>query len=374
MVKSGIAPPQWLLEITGEKNLWVVEVFAVVLITTIVALALRVILNRLLTQAGKTKNVWDDTLIEAAIKPVRWLVWLVGLSWAADLAAVQAEGSLLQAVEPIRQVGVVVLLAWFIVRFISRAEINLTDPKIHADPMDRTTVSAVGKLLRISVLITSGLVILQTMGYSVSGILAFGGVGGLAVGLAAKDLLANFFGGFMVYMDRPFKVGDWIRSPDRKIEGTVEDIGWRVTRIRTFDKRPLYVPNAIFTQISIENPSRMDNRRIYETIGLRYDDVGKVALIIEDVKAMLKEHTEIDQAQTMIVNFNAFAPCSLDFFVYTFTKTVNWVHFHEIKQDIMLKILDIIEQRGAECAFPTSTLHIPEAVAINANLPEPASV
>jgi len=374
MVKSGIAPPQWLLEITGEKNLWVVEVFVVVLITTIVALALRVILNRLLTEAGKTKNVWDDTLIEAAIKPVRWLVWLVGLSWAADLAASQAEASLLQAVEPIRQVGVVVLLAWFIVRFIIRAEVNLTDPKIHADPMDKTTVSAVGKLLRISVLITSGLVILQTMGYSVSGILAFGGVGGLAVGLAAKDLLANFFGGLMVYMDRPFKVGDWIRSPDRKIEGTVEDIGWRVTRIRTFDKRPLYVPNAIFTQISIENPSRMDNRRIYETIGLRYDDVGKVALIVADVTAMLKEHKEIDQAQTLIVNFNAFAPSSLDFFVYAFTKTVNWVHFHEIKQDVMLKILDIIEQRGAECAFPTSTVHIPEAVAINSSSPEPATV
>ena len=78
-----------------------------------------------------------------------------------------------------------------------------------------------------------------------------------------------------VYLDRPFAVGDWVRSPDREIEGTVENIGWRVTRIRTFDKRPLYIPNSIFSQIAVENPSRMSNRRIKETIGIRYDDASK---------------------------------------------------------------------------------------------------
>ena len=113
---------------------------------------------------------------------------------------------------------------------------------------------------------------MQLFDYSVSGLLAFGGIGGIAVGFAAKDLLANFFGGLMIYLDRPFSVGDWIRSPDKEIEGTVEDIGWRLTRIRTFDKRPLYIPNSIFASISVENPSRMSNRRIYEKIGIRYDD------------------------------------------------------------------------------------------------------
>ena len=105
----------------------------------------------------------------------------------------------------------------------------------------------------------------------------------------------------------------------------------------------------------------MTNRRIYETIGIRYDDAGKMAGIIEDVKAMLKAHPEIDADQTMIVNFNKFASSSLDFFVYTFTRTTNWIRFHEIKQDVMLKIIEIIEGHGAECAFPTSTLHIATA-------------
>ena len=121
--------------------------------------------------------------------------------------------------------------------------------------------------------------ILQSLGVSVSGLLAFGGIGGIAVGFAARDLLANFLGGLSIYLDRPFTVGDWIRSPDREIEGTVEEIGWRMTRIRTFDQRPLYVPNSIFASVALENPSRMNNRRIYETLGIRYEDAACICLL-----------------------------------------------------------------------------------------------
>ncbi|NKN80826.1 mechanosensitive ion channel family protein, partial [Weissella cibaria] len=136
--------------------------------------------------------------------------------------------------------------------------------------------------------------------------------------------------GLMIYLDRPFAVGDWIRSPDKEIEGTVEYIGWRQTRIRTFDKRPLYVPNATFANISVENPSRMTHRRIYETIGLRYDDAAKVKPVVEAVREMLRNHPDIDSSQTLIVNFNAFGPSSLDFFVYCFTHTTNWIEYHRV--------------------------------------------
>ena len=209
-------------------------------------------------------------------------------------------------------------------------------------------------------LVTAALVLLQTLGFNISAILAFGGIGGIAVGFAAKDLLSNFFGGMMIYLDRPFAIGDWIRSPDKEIEGTVEKIGWRLTVIRTFDKRPLYVPNAVFTSVAVENPSRMSHRRIYETIGVRYDDLEKLPAIVEDVKAMLLAHDEIDQDQTMIVNFNSFAPSSLDFFIYTFTRTTKWIKYHEVKQDILFRVSEIITRHGAEIAYPTSTLHVPE--------------
>ena len=162
----------------------------------------------------------------------------------------------------------------------------------------------------------------------------------------------------MIYLDRPFSVGDWIRSPDQNIEGTVENIGWRLSRIRTFDKRPLYIPNSTFARISVENPSRMTNRRIYETIGLRYEDINKVDSILKEITTMLQTHPDIDTGQTLMVNFTTFAASSLDFFVYTFTKTTNWQEFHRVKQDVLLKIADIISKHGAEIAFPTRTLHL----------------
>jgi MscS family membrane protein len=222
------------------------------------------------------------------------------------------------------------------------------------------------KLGRIIVLVLAVLVILQNLGFSISGVLAFGGIGGIAVGFAAKDMLANFFGGLTIYMDRPFVVGEWIRSPDKDIEGTVEYIGWRHTRVRAFNKNPIYVPNALFTTIVVENPTRMTNRRIKETIGIRYADLDKMAGIVADVKAMLQKHPEVDTEATLIVNFNQFGASSLDFFIYTFTRTVEWVRYHEVKQDILLKVASIIKAHGAELAFPTRTLHIestPEAAA-----------
>jgi len=348
----------------GEANLWIVDVFVVVLLTLIVASLLSRFLAKLEEKSQATKNVWDDALIQALQRPAKWFVWGFGITTAADIAGDHSPSLLLESVDRLRQIGAVVIVTWFLNSFIRKVECNLMDPAFSHKPMDRTTAMALGKLVRIAVVITAVLVVLQSLGYSVSGVLAFGGIGGIAVGFAAKDLLANFFGGLMIYLDRPFAVGDWIRSPDKNIEGTVEDIGWRLTKIRTFDKRPLYVPNSTFTQISVENPSRMSHRRIYETIGIRYADVNKMEAIVNDVKLMLVAHEEIDDGNTLIVNFNAFASSSLDFFVYCFTHTTNWIKFHDVKQDVLLKIIAIIEQHGAECAFPTSTVHVPEGIKI----------
>lgn len=342
----------------GKENSWIVAVFFIVLATLILALVLRRLFNHAANQLKRTRNQWDDIFIDAMSRPAIVLAWVLGGSLALEVIDAKTGTIWLNLVGPARRVAVIVLLTWFIVRFIQAAERALIDPRGIDTKLDTTTISAMGKLLRLALIITATLVVLQTFGYSISGVLAFGGIGGLAVGFAAKDLLANFFGGLMIYLDRPFKVGDWVRSPDKDIEGTVENIGWRLTRIRTFDKRPLYVPNATFTSISVENPSRMSHRRIYETIGVRYCDLQTIKNIVDDVRTLLENHSDIDNRQTLIVNFNSFAPSSLDFFVYTFTRTTNWVEFHHIKQSILLEIMAVIERHGAEMAFPTQTLHL----------------
>ncbi|MEX2524922.1 MAG: mechanosensitive ion channel family protein [Gammaproteobacteria bacterium] len=348
----------------GES--WIIQVFVIIVLALLLDWLQKHVLKKLYARFRKTSTDWDDAMLDAMRLPLTVLIWLVGMTFAVEIASRRTEAFVFSAAVPIRDVGLIVIIAWFLLRFIKRAADNVITRNLVTDPTyDRTTAEAVAKLLRISVIITAGLVVLQALGYSITGVLAFGGVGGIAIGFAARDMLANFFGGMVVYMDRPFSVGDWVRSPDRNIEGTVEEIGWRVTRIRTFDKRPLYVPNAVFTTISVENPSRMINRRIYETVGIRYDDAGKMADIVADVKEMVKNHPDIDTNQKIIINFNEFAASSLNFFVYIFTKTTDWVEYHRIKQDVMLKIIDIIEKHGAECAFPTTTVHIPDGIAMN---------
>ncbi|MEJ2643666.1 MAG: mechanosensitive ion channel family protein [Gammaproteobacteria bacterium] len=350
---------------SGE-NTWIVQVFVVVFCVLLLNFLQRLVTARLYRQLQRTRTPWDDALVDALSKPLTVLIWVVGIAFAAQIAQKETAAAIFAAIPPLRDVGVIATIAWFLLRLVTNIQQNVVARhEAHEARYDPTTVDALSKLLRASILITAALVMLQTLGFSISGVLAFGGIGGIAVGFAAKDLLANFFGGLMVYLDRPFQMGEWIRSPDRSIEGTVEHIGWRLTRIRTFDKRPVYVPNSTFMSIAVENPSRMSHRRIYETVGLRYDDAGRVEAIVADVKDMLMSHPDIDQAQTLMVNFNAFGPSSLDFFVYCFTRTTVWTEYHEVKQDVLFKIQNIIARHGAEIAFPTSTVHVPEGLRLS---------
>ena len=342
-----------------------VLIFLLVLGTATVAFIVSRLILAVENKFKSTKNKWDDAFLHAARRPVVAFVWLQGVYWAAEVAHHFSDAEVFKANGTVLQIGFVWVLVWFLFGLVKEVEKVLTSPIKMRKPMDYTTVNAISKLLRAVIIITAVLTALQTLGFSISGVLAFGGVGGIAVGFAAKDLLANFFGGFIIHLDRPFKVGDWIRSPDRNIEGIVEHIGWRLTTIRTFDKRPLYVPNAVFTTIAVENPSRMTNRRISETIGIRYADVHSMQKIVEEIREMLKNHEEIDSNQTLIVNFLAFNASSLDIMLYTFTKTTEWVRFHEIKEDVLLKVSDIIESHGAEIAFPTRTLHLPDGVRLS---------
>lgn len=319
--------------------------------------AVGIIYQRLHPKLLKTKRIWDDALAKALSTPLQYMIWWNAFLFVAISAKQDLPPELVELLNPVRKIGTVVFLFWFGIRFIYAMESNLARISFQSDSkLDKTSLRAISQILRLGLSIIAVLLVLSALGIPISGIVAFGGVSGIAVGFAAKDLLANFFGGLMIFFDRPFAIGDWIRSPDRQIEGTVENIGWRLTRIRTFDKRPLYIPNGTFSTISIENPSRMENRRIKTTIGLRYEDADKIESVIKAVEEMLKTHPEIDQRKTLFVNLVEFAPSSLEFLIYTFTKTTDWINFQAIQQDVFFKILRIITDHGAQIAYPTMQL------------------
>ena len=340
---------------------WAIMVFLIVL----VALLLDFLQRRLMTRFGKvvsrTTNLWDDAIFKAAKRPFTLLVWLIGVTLAMQLIPVREEGGILNAdlIIRIRQIGILSAIAWFLYAFVSNVESNIIANARRDDrKIDQTTINALGRVVRIAIVITAVLVGLDTLGFNIAGLMAAGGIGGLAIGLASKDMLANFFGGVTVYIDRPFGIGDWILLKEKGIEGVVEDIGWRQTTIRKFDKRPVYVPNAVFTTASVENPSRMTHRRIFETIGLRYKDIAQMETITDAVREMLVKHPDIDEQQTLMVQFNAFNQSSVDFFIYCMTHTVNWQRYHEVKQDVLLQISGIVLANDSAIAYPTRTLDL----------------
>ena len=317
-----------------EENFWALEVFLVLLLVLLANFFLKRFLNRLRIEFTKTSNIWDDAVLAAAHRPVTLVVWVIGLTFAAQIVVSRIGVELFQLGMPIRSVGIIIAIGWFFIRLIRNLERRYVTRSQRAqsdEVLDRSTIEAMAKLLCLAIIIIAAIVVLQTLGFSISGVLAFSGIGGIAVGFAAKDMLSNFFGSLTIYLDRPFGIGDWICSPDRDIEGTVEYIGWRLTRVRTFDLQPMYIPNSIFTNIVVKNPSRMQHRRLYETIGIRYSDITQMDAIVAEVQTMLTQHSRIDEKQTLMVNFNTFSPSSVDFFVYAFTHTTDWCEFHSIK-------------------------------------------
>lgn len=338
---------------------WMLLLFVVIFISLSIYALISLLLDHLSKKFEATKNVWDDALLHSIKKPLAAFVWLLGAVWGIQVITAYTDKNWNNFIKPVWELGIVFLLAWFFMKLLSEFEKSYAKIKKAEDKgADLATIHAVNKLLKASIAITTLVIILHTLGFSVSGVMAVGGIGGIAIGFAAQDLLANFFGALMIFIDRPFKVGEWVRSPDREIEGTVEEIGWRMTKIRTFDQRPLFVPNRVFTSIAVETPTRMFNRQISETLGLRYQDLEVLDKVIADIRQYLEDSPDIDKKRTTIVAFNGYGDYSLHIMLYCFTKTTVWVDFHTKKQEVLLDIKNIVHKNGADFAFPTSLVQL----------------
>ena len=334
------------------QNLTPLEMVGILFAVAFIAhIVLGIVLKQIISHAGKTKIQWDDHLIKAVSAPLKVLIWFgwVYFSINAFKGQIEAFNKVVEYIDIVP----IFIITWGVIRVISGVEAYLVEAD---NSVNNDSVRLFTRLVKILVIAAILLGIAQHLGFSISSLLTFGGVGGIVMGFAAKDMLSNIFGGLMIQMDKPFSTGDWIRSTE--FEGTVEKIGWRMTRIRTFAKNPVYIPNSIFASIPIETPSRMTNRRIKEVVGIRYDDISQIPVIVAEVEAMLKAHEGIDQSESLRVYFNYFNASSLDFNIYAFTNTTSKDIYQKIKQEILLNVADIIAQHKAEIAYPTQTLHI----------------
>jgi len=221
---------------------------------------------------------------------------------------------------------------------------------------DDQLVPIVRKTAKVVVVVLGTVMVLQNMNYNVGSLLAGLGIGGAALAFASKDTVANFFGSLVIFIDRPFQIGDWVQIG--KVEGTVEQVDVRVTRIRTFANSLIIVPNSQMTITAIENWSRMRKRRIKLRLGITYSATPDQ--IREGVAAVRKIIEADDRFLTdfYLVNFNDFGESGLEIFCYFFTETTNWAEYMGIREDFLLSVMDAFKEIGISFAFPTRTVHI----------------
>jgi MscS family membrane protein len=337
--------------------------FAGAFLVLIVSLILKKVVNHLFFKvifplASKTRSRYDDQFFEAIRKPAEWLVVITGSFAAVHILRLPVEPiDLGHGAVALFKVLVTFDVAWALFNLVGLLETLLAGWVTKTEStLDDQLLPFIRKSIRAFVIFLAAIMTIQNLGYSISGLLASLGIGGLAVALAAKDTLSNIFGSLMILLDRPFHVGDWVKAGD--LEGIVEEVGFRSTKIRTFAKTQITVPNNVIANLAVDNMSRRPRRRIKLSIGVTYESSPEqIRKAVEGIRVMLGNHPSIDQ-EFFLVNFTDFGASSLDILVYCFTKTTVWEEYLEARQDVCLKIMELLDGLGLEIAFPSRSLYI----------------
>ncbi len=314
-----------------------------------------VVANRLTALAARTETEADDVASAAIVSPLGLILPVVGIYGAIRTLMTKPEW--VDNSDKVFMVVTILVITWTLFKLADAAAILLNEMAAKTDSkMDDQVVPLLRKALKMFVGVLAFILIAQNLGYSVSGLLAGLGIGGLALAMASKDTLANLFGSVMILIDRPFLVGDWITFPGG--DGVVEEVGMRSTRVRTFAKTVVSIPNQALANATVENHSLMPKRRIKFTLGVTYEStVEQMKNLVGRIEEYLQGNPDIDQ-EFMLVKFTEFNNSSLDIFVYCFTGTTDWTRHLSVKQDVNLKIMEMVEDMGMSIAFPTQTVHL----------------
>ena len=264
-------------------------------------------LEFLLQESPRKKSVREDFRI-ALVLPSR--VLLASLVFVFSMQLIAARFDLADTVfslKLLRNAAIVICLSWLALRWKECFYHSLVKSSRKSSlSLDNFSLEMVRKLLNIFIIFIAILVVLQIFGLDIIPFVTFGGIGVAAIGFASKDVIANYFSGFMIYATRPFSVGDIIEIPEKKLFGTVEEIGWYLTSLRDLDKKPVYIPNYIFSTGLVINISRMTHRFFNEILQVRYKDVSKVVSISKKVKEYFEGHPLVDKGQMLFVFFRTF--------------------------------------------------------------------
>lgn len=351
-----------LTELFNDYAFMKVDLMKVFLAFSVVLMSLllkkvfaNVILKNIKKLTSKTKTQVDAKIIWAIEKPAEFLFIVIGIYSAVGILGIpeQLEFFISALFRSIIAVSVFWALyrgaeiVTYLISKIVRKSGGFLDPIL---------ISFIQNSMRVVIVILAFIAVVQEWDYDVAGLLAGLGLGGLAFALAAQDTVANLFGGILIMLDRPFTIGDWIRTSE--VEGTVEEIGFRSTKVRTFAHAIVVVPNSRLSKEGITNWSKMGKRQLAFTLGLTYSTtMEQMEECLEKIREMLRSHPEIDE-EIIFAYFQKFGDSSLDIMIYCFTKTTKWEEFLKAQEDVNLKIMKILRDLNLSVAFPSRSIYI----------------
>lgn len=350
-----------------EYELYTVQVWQWAVLLLLVALAYFVgrwtaalLIKIAKPAAGRTKTRFDDLAFDLIAPPLRWIAAVVLFSFAAELLQLPDEAEVNLA--HIEKLLLLLFSTWFVFRLVDALGKWAYDYLANRNMASATGILPMARRgVKVAVGLLVFLSILQNFGVNVTALLAGLGVGGLAIALAGQKTFENLFGGISVILDQPVRVGDFCKFGDQF--GTLEYIGLRSTRVRTLDRTIVTIPNADFAEMNLENFSQRDKIWLYTTIGVRYETTpDQLRYLLVELRKILYAHPKVDPepARVRFVKFNAY---SLDLEVFAYVQTSDWNEFLGIREDIYLRMMNVIEQSGTEIAFPSQTTYLEPASA-----------
>ena len=313
------------------------------------------IFNLLLRVAKKTPTELLTNIFIAFEKPIQWAFLFVGVYASAKYFPHFNEKN--EFFKHIMEASVIIFLGWGLYNLSATSSAFFTRMKgRYKLDADDVLVPFFSKSLRFIIVALGFSMVASVFGYNVGGFVAGLGLGGVAIAFAAKDALAHLLGGFVIITEKPFKIGDWILTPD--VEGTVEDISFRSTKVRTFAQAVVTMPNATLANSPITNWSQMGKRQISYNFTVSPDtSKDKLQRIVSEIEMYLKTNDEV-HPETILVKFDHFNELGYSIMVYLFTKTTVWSDYLQVKEELNLKIVELLEREGITIALPSRRVYV----------------
>jgi MscS family membrane protein len=301
----------------------------------------------------RKKSIFIISIVSGIRRAVVFFIWLFGLLECVDIFIVKICPQYSTFTVPITTITIYLSTLIVFMRTITRIKKRyISQRERRRKKVDIVGLDGIEKISKITVFMVWFLSVLDQSGVNLSALMAFGGAGGVIVGLAGRDMFANIFGGLVLYFDKPFSVGDYVESPDREITGTIESIDWRQTKIISNTNIPIYVPNSVFGVIIIRNRSRIKFYKVDEEVALNYNDFAKVETIITEIVDMLKKHPNINKRvapYSCLLNVTN----NLVLRIVAITSTNSYQRYAMIKQDILIRVIEIVKKNEAGIILPT---------------------